>query len=237
MLTQLKLAPVEVFSKRFEEMELDWMVGKNNLDEFSLMNEAATLYRQLKNTNNWDGQLHPRDQVVVLTTKIETLNTQLQQLKSTSNAAPTAGTDGTKRPHPNSEFASWRVTKMNNGKEHNEVKKDGKKRFWCTDGHKFNGEAVGVYCNHRPGAEHVAWRAKVDAWKEKRREKRQKSGGGTPAGGPPKPGNDDSKPSAQGVGKKLALGNSLQAVLTTGCGLTPDAFNTMWNKCCSESGN
>ena len=77
LLTQLKLAPAEIFLKRFEEMELDWMVGKNNLDEFLLTTEAATLYRQLKNTNSWDGQLHPRDQVVVLTTKIDTLNTQL----------------------------------------------------------------------------------------------------------------------------------------------------------------
>ena len=94
-----------------------------------------------------------------------------------------------------------------------------------------------MYCNHRPGAEHVAWRAKVDAWKEKRWEKRQKSGGGTPAGGPPKPGNDDGKPSVDVKGKKLALRNSLQAVLTTECKLTIDQFNNMWNKCCYESEN
>ena len=91
-----------------------------------------------------------------------------------------------------------------------------------------------MYVTHKPGADHVTWRAKVDAWKDKRREKRQKQNGG---GGPPKPGNDDSKPAATTEGKKLALSNSLQAVLTTECGLTPDAFNTMWTQCCSESGN
>ena len=70
ILTQLKMAPAEIFAKRFEEVEMDWMVGKNFLSPVTLMTEAATLYRQLKQTNKWDGQLHPRDQVVVLQTTV-----------------------------------------------------------------------------------------------------------------------------------------------------------------------
>ena len=95
-----------------------------------------------------------------------------------------------------------------------------------------------MYCKYKPGAEHISWRAKADAWKEKCHEKKQKQkeggAGTTPAAGPD---DDDSKPIVDVNGKKLALGNSLQAVLTTSCGLTPDTFDDIWAKYYSELGN
>ena len=88
ILTQLKLAPAEIFAKRFEEVEKDWMVGKKALNPVVLMTEAATLYRQLKQTNKWDGQLHPRDQVVVLQTTVTALTSKVQELQNKLSSKP-----------------------------------------------------------------------------------------------------------------------------------------------------
>ena len=105
----------------------------------------------------------------------------------------------------------------------------------------WNGVPCGMYCRHKPGAEHIAWRERVDKWKKankERRQKRQKLKDG--GGGTTQTDNDDTQspaaPSAN-KGKKLALANSLQAVLTTTCGLTPDQFKDIWDKSCAESGN
>ena len=87
------MAPAEIFAKRFEEVEMDWMVGKIALNPVILMTEAATLHRQLKQTSQWDGQLHPRDQVVVLQTTVAGLQSKVQDLHNKLNSKPTANTN------------------------------------------------------------------------------------------------------------------------------------------------
>ena len=227
---------------------MDWMVGKIALNPVVLMTEAATLYRQLKQTNQWDGHLNPRDQVVALQTTVATLTSKVNELQTKLNNKPTNNTNDPSSNDANAstkkgkEFDKRRLTKVNNGKEFNEIMLDGIPHWWCEDGHAWNGKECGMYCRHKPGTEHVAWREKVDHWKKvakERRQKRQKLKDGG-AGTTPAP-DDDAKPpaapSANNEGKKLALANSLQAVLTTTCGLTPDQFQEMWNKSCAESGN
>ena len=93
--------------------------------------------------------------------------------------------------------------------------------------------SVCTYCNHKPGAGHIAWRKKVDDWKEKRRNKRQRdTQGDSDKKTPPEPANDDAANA-----KKLALSQSLQAALTTTCGISPTEWNDVWASCCSETGN
>ena len=45
---------------------MNGMFGKQALNHISLMSEAAALYTQLKQTNNWEGQLHPCDLDIAL---------------------------------------------------------------------------------------------------------------------------------------------------------------------------
>ena len=248
-MTQLKLAPAEIFAKRFEEVEMDWMVGKKALNPVVLMTEAATLYRQLKQTNKWDGQLHPRDQVVVLQTTATALTSKVQELQNKLSSKPAGNPNdstssdrgaGTKTVK---EFDKRRLTKVENGKEFNAIFLDGVEHWWCEDGHTWNGVPCGMYCTHKPGAGHVAWRERVDKWKQankERRAKRQKlrdGGAATAQQTPDINAKPPAAPRANEEGKKLALANSLQAVLTTSCGLTPDQFKDMWDKSCAESGN
>ena len=127
ILTQLKLAPAEIFAKRFEEVEMDWMVGKKALNPVVLMTEAATLYRQLKQTNKWDGQLHPRDQVVVLQTTVTALTSKVQELqnklssKPAGNANDSTSSDRGAGTKTVKEFDKRRLTKVENGREFNAI--------------------------------------------------------------------------------------------------------------------
>ena len=68
---------------------MDWMVVKIVLNPVVLMTEAATFYRQLKQTNKWDGQFHPRDQVMVLQTTVSALTSKVQELQNKLNSKPT----------------------------------------------------------------------------------------------------------------------------------------------------
>ena len=100
---------------------MDWMVGKIALNPVVLMTEAATLYRQLKQTNKWDGQLHPRDQVVVLQTTVTALTSKVQELQNKLSSKPAGKANdstssdrgaGTKTVK---EFDKRRLTKVENG--------------------------------------------------------------------------------------------------------------------------
>ena len=238
LFSQLKMAPVETFAKKYETMELEWIVDKTTITPTTLIREATVLYNQLNNNDGWKGKLNASDQVVLLTSKVTALASELHTIKSnTSNPNHNASNPtSTTNNNGNRAFKTWRLTKVENGKEHCAIFKDGKWWWFCEDGHKYNDEVVGMYCTHKPGAGHIEWRKKVDAWKEKRRAKRQRDNGGTQEDGdrktPPEPANDDAAKA-----KKLALNQSLQAALTTTCGITPTEWNDVWASCCSETGN
>ena len=56
----------------------------------------------------------------------------------------------------------WRLTKVDNGNEHSMVEKNGRKYYFCEDGHSFDRKACGMYCFHKPGAEHVTWKERKE---------------------------------------------------------------------------
>ena len=90
-----------------------------------------------------------------------------------------------------------------------------------------------MYVLHKPGQGHLDWRRRIDDRKAKRREQREKrmGGGGTTAKDKAATDADTSN------NKKLALNTSLQAALTTQCGLSPEEATKLWSDVCSESGN
>ena len=231
---QLKNAPVDSFVQKYEIMEADWLIDKIQLTSTSLMRDASSHYRQLDAKKQWQGRLNAREQVVLLTTQVKALSTELATIKSSASAAPakpnqpnpTANTN----QHP---FERWRLTKVNTGKEHSAIEKNGKTWYWCEDGHKFEEKECGMYVLHKPGQGHLDWRKRIDDRKAKRREQREKrmGGGGTTAKDKAATDADTSN------NKKLALNTSLQAALTTQCGLSPEEATKLWSDVCSESGN
>ena len=86
---QLKNVPVDSFVQKYEIMEADWLIDKIKLTSTSLMRDALSHYRQLDAKKQWKGQLNARAQVVLLTTQVQALSTELATIKSSASAAPT----------------------------------------------------------------------------------------------------------------------------------------------------
>ena len=119
---------------------------------------------------------------------------------------------------------------VENGKEFGKVERDGKKWWWCEDGHMYNNVKCGMYVCHKPGQGHKDWlvfKAKQNKERNARRGKRDRE--------------DDlsTKPaaSAEGGAKKLELSQQLQSALVTQAGLSEDQFKKIWDDACSQSGN
>ena len=236
LLDQLKSAPIETFRLQYDQIETNWLMGKIELDSASLIAEATLHYTNLVNTDRWVAEYNPRDQIVALTTQIKTLEGKLKSAGTspaggagTAAASGGAGytpTDGRKGAF----FAEWRLTKLDNGKEFGEVERDGKKWWWCEDGHMYNNVKCGMYVRHKPGQGHKDWlvfKAERNKERNARRGKRERE--------------DDSstKPaaSAGGGAKKMALSQQLQSALVTQAGLSEDQFKKIWDDACSQSGN
>ena len=234
---QLKTAPVDSFVQKYELLEADWLVDKINLTSASLIRDASSHYRQLDAKKMWQGQLNARAQVVLLTTQVKALSTQLAAVQSSKSPATSSTTTAPSQPNSSSTnqaghtFEMWRLTKIDNGKEHSAIEKDGKTWYFCEDGHQFDGKVVGMYVLHKPGQGHLDWRKRIDERKAKRREKRAKDRAA-------KAGEATTAPAADGSNdKKLSLSTSLQAALTTQCGLSPEEANKLWADVCDKSGN
>ena len=86
---------------------------------------------------------------------------------------------------------------------------------------------------HKPGEGHLKWRKRIDDRKAKRLEKMEKRMGGGDTTAKDKAATDTDASS----NKKLFLNTSLQAALTTQCGLSPEEATKLWSDVCNESGN
>ena len=183
ILDQLKSAPIETFRLQYDQIETNWLMGKIDLDSASLIAEATLHCTNLANTNRWVAEYNPRDQIVALTTQIKTLEGKLKSAGTspaggagTAAASGGAGytpTDGRKGAF----FAEWRLTKLDNGKEFGEVERDGKKWWWCEDGHMYNNVKCGMYVRHKPGQGHKDWlvfKAERNKERNARRGKRER---------------------------------------------------------------
>ena len=231
---QLKNVPVDSFVQKYEIMEADWLIDKIKLTSTSLMRDALSHYRQLDAKKQWKGQLNARAQVVLLTTQVQALSTELATIKSSASAAPT-------KPNPTANnnitnqypFERWRLTKIDNGKEHYAIEKNGKTWYLREDGHKSEDKECRMYVMHKPGEGHLKWRKRIDDRKAKRLEKMEKRMGGGDTTAKDKAATDTDASS----NKKLFLNTSLQAALTTQCGLSPEEATKLWSDVCNESGN
>jgi hypothetical protein len=85
-----------------------------------------------------------------------------------------------------------------------------------------------MYIFHKPGAEHYAWRAKIDRFKKGGLKDYTvtTSKASTPAFGLTDP-----------LAAKLSLSKSLHAALVTTAGLSAEQFQKIWAEACNESGN
>ncbi len=108
------------------------------------------------------------------------------------------------------------------------IERDGKKFWWCGDGHKWEGKECPMYCNHKPGAQHNRWLEQKQKWlagRCKMGEKENKAPKNTDFGG------------TKSNDKKVDLSQSLQAALMTKSGISEDHFQSIWNKACKKLGN
>ena len=158
---QLKLAPVESFAQEHERNETRWLTGKDVVTSVSLIEDATVHYTQLDNTGRWKGRHNPKDQIISLMTQVSALTTEVTNLKKTPTETSNAGSTpsgSTSSGVKTGGFEMWRPTKVDNGNEHSMVEKNGRKYYFCEDGHSFDRKACGMYCFHKPGAEHVTWK-------------------------------------------------------------------------------
>ena len=225
VLTIAQEVPNKKYAAKVDQIKQEWNLDEIVLTEDLLVRKRDKLYKN--NKQGWAEELSKHDQVLALTTTLESQGKEIEELKrqrSTPVSDQNTHPQGRKPPFV---VKPWRLKYKGE-----EVEVEGRKWYWCTkdhwsDGVKYNG----MYCDHTT-EEHDSWRKEKDADKNKRFKAREEEPTIKVIKGPnEKPSSPDAK------GKKLALSNSLQSVLTTEYGLTPDQFNHMWNQCCSESGN
>ena len=227
---QLKEAPVDDYSIEYKRQETKWLMGKRTFTSDVLMDEAELHYVNLVESNRWKPEHGSKEQIIALTTQIKSLEAKLSDAASNPKTSGKSGAGA-----GSTAFPLWRLKKVENGKTHSVIEKDGKLWYWCEDGHAYNGEKCGMYCLHKPGDGHKLWQQRKDENKQ-RRGKYQKpaanSEGAPPAAAPPA-----APPAAAATDKKLALSQNLQQALMTQAGLSGDHFQKIWDECCSKSEN
>ena len=224
---QLTTAPVDSFKTEYESIETKWMMGRTVLTADSLMEDAELHYVNLSNNSKWILDHKPTEQIMALTTQLQSLQTELKSLKSAG--AGTTGTTPVREKGRSNTMPEWRLKKIENGKEHNEIEENGRTYWWCNDGHFWNGEQVGMYITHKPGEGHKEWKRN----KDERRGQRSKTLT-TPA---KQTYSDATKPAESATKKKLSLSQKLQAALCTQTGISEDHFQKVWDEACDQSGN
>ena len=219
---QFKSAPVEEFSLKYKRLETLWLVGKETIVPESFMDEAEALFINLKGNGHWTSSYNPKDQIIALTTEVKSLKETISKLQTKPSTSDTGLKSTDLDPN-------WRITKVENGLEHNMVVVDGKSYWWCPDGHKWNGEERAMYVTHKPGHQHQRWLERKNRWLENR--KRDREATTAPAD------KSESSTTKDKGDKKLSLSQSLQAALMTKAGLSENQFQQIWCEACTESGN
>jgi hypothetical protein len=236
ILLQLKSVPIDIFAKEYASLENRWLMGKEVIDPETLIDEAILMYVNLDKTGQWTIGHSAKDQIIALTSEVRALKTKLESVAKPANAtAEKTGGNGSGNGGGNGgangsgpwKFEEWRLTKVDNGKEHSMINKDGKFYYWCEDGHYWNGKECGMYVFHKPGEGHRLWKER------KMRSKRDKAA----AASTDTSSTAASSDSNSATKKKLSLAQSLQSALVTQAGVSENQFQTIWEQSCSETGN
>jgi hypothetical protein len=121
------------------------------------MEDAGSYYTNMVASGDWKLEVGKNAQIIALTTQITEFKTAFNQIKI-DKSTKLHGEDTPKQLCKQIfSFQIWRLTKLNNKKEFNTVKKEGKTYYWC-DKHKHpDSEQSGMYVFHKP-TEHDAWK-------------------------------------------------------------------------------
>ena len=141
---QLKDAPNESYRVEYENQETKWLTGKLSITPHQLMTEAAVHYTNLDQNGGWKAEHHPKSQIIALTTQLTALQTQFEELKKAKSSGDSKGDGGSDghnyRGKKSSSYnpqgeGKWRLKKIENGKMYGEIERDGRKWYFCEDGH------------------------------------------------------------------------------------------------------
>jgi hypothetical protein len=212
-------------------------MNRENYTSESLMNEASLFALNLKSSGGWKIETNKHQQIIALTTQLNEMETKL------SKFTPTVGGPSLPKTIANTDdnqemkgtFPLWRLKKVQSSEEHCMVERDGKKWYWCEDGHSFENKPCGMYCIHKPGAGHTVWLERKEKYKQAEAAKKGKPYIPTPS--VTLPASNVAIKSNIGEKSKLSLSKSLQSALMTTAGISEDQFKKIWADACASSGN
>ncbi len=123
------------FKSEFPALERHWQKGKEKVTSQSLMEDAGSYYTNMVASGDWKLEAGKNVQIIALATQISELKTAFNQIKIDKSAKPHGDDTPKQLRNLNDSFQMWCLTKVNNDKEFNMVKKEGKTYYWC-DKHK-----------------------------------------------------------------------------------------------------
>lgn len=195
------------FNSSIRQIRNKWMIKKSSIKPSDLIKEANVLFKNIDTLKEWNALSESDKKILALTSKVETLQTKLNETKKAAGAAKAGDqkkdetkSDADKRNAEWEKQKAWRTKKA--GKT---LKKDGKDWVWC----EHHNEGKGMYMPE--GHVHSEWkkeREQKNADKKARRSKRQKDGATAPS---------TSSSTATG---KLTLAKHLVEALTTQVGVS-----------------
>jgi hypothetical protein len=153
------------FCLEFECAEIKWLMNCENYTSAGLMCKASLNYLNLKFSGTWKMEINKHQQIIALTTQLSDMKSEIFKLTNASKGGGNSGgtSGGTLLVKTSDEsqqkkgsFPLWRLEKIPSSAEHNMVKREGQKWYWCNYGHSFQNKECGMYCWHKPGAGHVA---------------------------------------------------------------------------------
>ena len=228
--------PCKTFKSEVVSMKNRFLLG--NPDKWSEDYIITTILQHFTNMDNdkvWQKELAETDQIIALTTKVDNLQSALNEEKRKIATALATSTDGgDSNPDQVTRRLKWNHYTVKPWRlefKGETIEKDGTTHYWCRGGHWSGGvKHDGMYCTHKT-SEHAAWRKAQDERNERRR---QRPGGRPPSNQGDKP---PSNPPADAQAKKLALSESLRTALCTQAGLSSDVADRIWQEACRDSGN
>ena len=227
---QLKEAPNESFKRKYELFETEWLLGNEVTSSQILMDEAQVHYDTLREGGLWKAEHSAKAQILTLTTTLHAMQTKLDALENKPQQQQQQ-----QQPFPTktqTTFDKWRLEKKESSEEYSMINRDGKRWYWCEDGHSFDGKACGMYCLHKPGDGHKKWQERKDS-SRKKRDKSPSDNTSSTAATSTSTGEDKKA----GDEKKLSLASHLRAALVTQAGVSEDQFQQFWTNACKQSGN
>jgi hypothetical protein len=107
-------------------------------------------------------------------TKNNKMKTKLLKIsKPSSSGGASLVTLSTEQQEMKGKFPLWQIINVENGAEHNMIKCDGAKWYWCDNGHSIDNKSCGMYCMHKPADVHIAWLARKAKFKRSMPQRRQ----------------------------------------------------------------